>query len=142
MNVGVEAVAGMVAVDLNTSYPSTVPFIGFLHTTLTFLSEPSKETSTGDAIPNTDSTAPISELVPAGPGLALPYKSLASTDLVFLEPNTFVPLLTKIDEGYILKLVESSNGFFSSIKFLEKTTLLKFPNLVFSGSAVKALFLT
>ena len=52
-----------------------------------------------------------------------------------------MPLLIKLDEGSILKLVESSNGFFSNIKFLEKITLLKFPNLDFSGSAVKALFL-
>ena len=119
VNVGVEAVAGIVAVDLNTSYPSTVPFIGFLQTILTFLSEPSKATNNGDAIPNTDSTAPISEFVPAGPGLALPYKSLASIDLVFLEPNTLVPLLIKLVEGSMVNLVESSNGFFSSIKFLE-----------------------
>ena len=91
--------------------------IGFLQTTLTFLSEPSKETNNGEAIPNTDSTAPMSEFVPAGPGLAFPYKSFASTDLVFLEPNTFVPLLIKLVEGSILKLVESSNGFFSIAKF-------------------------
>ena len=116
--------------------------IGFFHTTLTFLSEPSKATNNGDAIPNTDSTAPISEFVPAGPGLALPYKSLASIALVFFEPNTLVPLLIILVEGSMVNLVESSNGLFSSNKFLEKITLLKFPNLDFSGSAVKALFFT
>ena len=89
-----------------------IPLLGFFHLMTIDLLSPSKEDKMGAAKPNGDSTAPISELLDAGPGLVLPYKSNAGTDLVPLVPNVLVPLLIKSEEGSNVYKVESLNIFF------------------------------
>ena len=73
-------------VDLKISYPAIAPFVGFVHFNTTVESPPSNDFKVGAENPNLDSTAPISDLVEAGRGLAVPYKSVVLTNLALPLP--------------------------------------------------------